>query len=255
MHRLHQRLSTIDAYQHQSNVTSEQRASQHNTDVQYSIAQVYAAQQRLQLNLDIIEASNIARFAESTAGTTTSAAVESEANSSGPIRFSGSTSARNIRSSISITASSPGFRCMIGCSCSCHDRKAIKLRLLDRFFGSLFVGYVGLPYITPKCDDRLCAQRTSPLILATYVFPSWLLAKAILATLKYTYRVGPEFNVRVAPIVPHDSAILHLCKNGDPEGVKSLLRQGLASPYDASSLDGNTPLTVEFITFCLWSQY
>ena len=157
VHDLSQRLSDIDTRQQQSSVASDQRFTQYNTDVRTSLTQILAAQQRFQLNLDVIEATNIARLAESTAATAMPSATPTQA------RLARSSSNRQPHAStIQISATTAvyhrSYRCKIECTCSCHNRKIAKLRLLNRFLGFIFVGYVGLPYASPKCDDRFCER-------------------------------------------------------------------------------------------------
>src|SRR5436190_6471874 len=52
--------------------------------------------------------------------------------------------------------------CRPWCSCCCHVRKSVKMpHSLRGFLGSLFVGYSGVPFVTPPCNERQCSRRST----------------------------------------------------------------------------------------------
>lgn len=62
--------------------------------------------------------------------------------------------------------------CRTGCPCSCHkQRKLASAAVLDRAVGQLFVGYVGVPGLNPKCDDASCQTSQTAHVNMKYWFP------------------------------------------------------------------------------------
>jgi hypothetical protein len=59
--------------------------------------------------------------------------------------------------------------CRAGCYCACHGlRKTATPALVDRLLGQLFVGYAGLPLLSPKCDAEDCEKSQVPEISLEY---------------------------------------------------------------------------------------
>ena len=198
------------------------------------MTQVLANQQRLQLTVDLIHAKQLAQTADSAARSTAESATQTASLQHR------STS----RPAIEVTAHVPHRHCIDGCRCICHSRNAKTLLPMSRFLGILFIGYTGLPYITPKCDDWGCQSRAGIRTSIKYVFPSWLLARVFSLTLSLSTPTGPELNLRVTRIVSSNSLIFMLAKWDDAEGLKTLLSRGLASPYDVDVITGETALHV-----------
>ena len=207
---------------------------QNQNDIQRSMSNIMGAQNRLQLKVDLLEAMHVARAAE----------AATENTSEGPRCTQnlqlGTRPVQPIKLSAPVYSSS----CAIECKCLCHVRTKVSYRALNLFLGSLFVGYNGIPFITPKCDDPHCRQRADLVTLITYVFPPWLLARALCIALKWSPHIGPELNIRVARVVSETSAIFSRATLGDVEGVKTLLSARLCSPYDEDVSRGDTGLMV-----------
>ena len=77
------------------------------------------------------------------------------------------------------------------------------------------------------------------------IFSTWL------RNLGFTYGIqiaaasirGWKYTLQPLRVVPADSPIFELSRNGNIDGVRTLLSKGYASPYDRNT-DGQTPLWV-----------
>ena len=70
--------------------------------------------------------------------------------------------------------------CQPGCSCACHSQqKASSPGILNCVLGQLFVGYAGLPYLSPKCDNETCKKSRASKISIEYWFPWGFLSSTI----------------------------------------------------------------------------
>lgn len=128
------------------------------------------------------------------------------------------------------------------CSCACHRRQA--LSILEWLCGSVFVGYVGLPYITPSCNEGGCKRGLGPNIQITYYFPWWFCVKlGWLLTLKMDFP-SPELSLKVVRPVPKDAHFFHLAASGDIESIKDMFRERKAHHLDVSVEDGRSALHV-----------
>ncbi|KAI1386841.1 ankyrin repeat-containing domain protein [Hypoxylon trugodes] len=130
--------------------------------------------------------------------------------------------------------------CQSGCRCACHrpSRKNTP-SIVDRIFGQLFVGYAGIPVVTPKCDDTECRNRQQPQIQAEYWFPAGVFWSQILRfQATFNANTGPQFQLKTLRRVPDSAEAVTFAMKGDIEGLKSLFRRGLASPVDVSDTRG-----------------
>ena len=204
-------------------------------NVQESMRHLVMGHQRIEVKLGFDEATCISRAAESD--------VRSLMQSPTPMRNLPvrNTSAAAVR----ISASMSRYSCKDNCACVCHRRQAWRTpRPLNKFLGTLFLGYTGIPYITPQCNSKECTQRSSAIALITYLFPSLLLARVLLLVFRFSSMNGLEFNLRVPRIVSSTARIWTLAWTGDIEGTKELFQHGLGSPFDVDSLHSETPLLV-----------
>ena len=237
---LNKKIGDLDAHQHQREAVRDQRSSYQATILHEPMARLLTTQQRLELKLDVIEATCVAR--------TTESEVRTIAQSSDrPECLPASTSSMNAtRISLSVSR----WSCENSCICACHRRQSRRTpRPLDRFLGVLFIGYIGIPYVTTSCDNRECTQRSSPTVSMIYIFPWWLLARAFLLIARLSSRSGLELNLRLPRVVSDTSRIWPICRNGDIEGLMSLIQQGLGSPFDIDSAN-STPLLVRKRRIC-----
>ena len=219
-------------------VTMDRLLTRHTNVVQESITGLLVGQQRLELKVDILEAARLARAAEDEARQLPPSSSISLDRRSRPGKRSKSTS-------LQISMSFSHSRCAENCVCVCHEwHKGRTPRFFERFFGALLFGYTGLPYLERSCDSESCDRRAAPLILLTYFFPRWLVARAFLLAMRYSLLQGPELVIRVPRLISSNSRILTEAVRGNVDGVKDLFRRGLASPIDINVKSGQSALLV-----------
>jgi len=136
--------------------------------------------------------------------------------------------------------------CRSPCSCPCHSMSSFSssqnLRLL---LGSLFFGYSSIPNIAGLCTDPACRRDGTSSATVSYIFPSWVCARRILAAFYFPRMTRPELVFRVAPMVPANADVFIFAANGNIEGLKELFRSRKASPLDTDAV-GRTPLHVRW---------
>ena len=77
--------------------------------------------------------------------------------------------------------------CTAYCSCQCHRRMRRRSpSIINRFLGSLFVGYSSLPFWSIPCDQATCTQRSAFSATVTYHFPAWFWEKMLSIVLMTT---------------------------------------------------------------------
>ena len=135
--------------------------------------------------------------------------------------------------------------CISECRCSCHYRSTLRSpSYLRSFLGMLFLGYVGVPSISPDCDDVRCKHKSDTIMRVTYCFPHWFIARAINLTMKMSRPDGFTQNLRISRVIPDSSRIFMMAEEGDVEGMKQIFSLRRASPFDLGSSGGRTPLLV-----------
>ena len=142
--------------------------------------------------------------------------------------------------------------CKPGCGCKCHRRHRWRSPpMLDHLLGTMFLGYVGLPSISAKCDIRGCLQQRSLIVSFSYYFPAWFLMRILHIQIRHRQNLGPEQLLRVSRRVSKYSEIFTFASKGDVEGMKSVLKDGRGSPFDVCILTGGSALNVRYITHSL----
>lgn len=153
---------------------------------------------------------------------------------------SGHTSQSSVVSTtITTTITSPLHKPItLHCNCSCHERNLFRSpRATDRIIGTLFAGYLGIPFSYRRCNELSCIRSCagSPISISlTYFFPLWFLSEAI--TLSVQQNIwGLEYNLRVNHCVSFTSAIFQYAYQGNTSGIKSILKARSGSPFDIAS--------------------
>ncbi|CAI6330864.1 unnamed protein product [Periconia digitata] len=139
---------------------------------------------------------------------------------------------------IQIRARAQHFRpsCKPWCSCICHRKRSFRYpKLLKGLVGTLFVGYTGLPVLTPACNETACRQRSVSSVDVTYYFPPWFLARMFSMTLTLSAHCGPELNIRVPRMVNWTTPLWRLSQMGELDNVQKLFISAKASPYDVNA--------------------
>lgn len=122
------------------------------------------------------------------------------------------------------------------CSCACHVKRSARTPMpFRRFLGALFVGYSGLPVITPACNERSCRNRARPVVQLDYHFPSWFLARILAISMSMSPAVGIEGTLRMPRMVAWSSSIWRLARTGQLEAIQTMFSDGRASPYDVNA--------------------
>ncbi|KAI9750457.1 MAG: hypothetical protein M4579_006462, partial [Chaenotheca gracillima] len=134
--------------------------------------------------------------------------------------------------------------CRPGCSCSCHSQqKTSSPGMLSRVLGQLFVGYSGVPYLSPKCDQETCGKSRASNISMEYWFPIWFLSSTIVQ-MKAGYQpsIGTIFQLQTLRSVPDSAQCVKFALSGNIESLKYLFSNGMASARDVSPARGYTLL-------------
>ena len=138
--------------------------------------------------------------------------------------------------------------CTTGCRCVCHKRgKTATPQFVNRVLGQLFVGYTGMPLLSPKCDSDTCKKAQTPNVSLEYWFPLGFFWSQILRLqLTYQPNIGPQAALSTLRQVSDSSMCVDYALSGNIEGLKDLFKKGMASPRDVSSTRGYTLLRVSW---------
>ena len=148
--------------------------------------------------------------------------------------------------------------CLPSCPCSCHaPQRSASPSILNSILGRLFVGYSGLPVISPKCDDEECQGGRAKQVSMEYWFPMSIWSTIVRVEMGTRLNGVPWFHLEALRRVPDSSQCVSFAQSGNIAGLRHLFRHGLASPRDVSSSRGYTLLrwalyskqyeTVEFL--------
>ena len=109
----------------------------------------------------------------------------------------------------------------------------------------LFIGYSGYPVTRIRTStEAVCRSSLTVQACVHYVFPSWLLTKAVFATLMANYRAEIQVSLTVRNIVSTGAEIVRLQYLQDVNGLRQLFSNGLASPNDSIAGMGQSILQV-----------
>ncbi|KAI9775205.1 MAG: hypothetical protein M1839_001393 [Geoglossum umbratile] len=135
------------------------------------------------------------------------------------------------------------YSCPCLCNCICHHQGNFQTSgFFRQLCGSMFVGYTGLPFITPACDNQFCCRRSVPAIQITYYFPFWYFARIRWFVALDMGIPSLPFYLKIVRTVPSDADIFHAAGCGDTESIIQMFRQKKASPMDVAAADGRSPL-------------
>ena len=79
-------------------------------------------------------------------------------------------------------------RVKVNCKCSCHRQKRIQsLSCLSHIFGSLFIGYVGIPGVSTECGFKhSCCKHVDRKGSMICMFPLWFAALVIMVGMEFS---------------------------------------------------------------------
>ena len=137
------------------------------------------------------------------------------------------------------------FRCSPSCLCVCHKRTSIKLPpMISTVLGNLFVGYSGLPFITPACDKGGCV-RASASVDINYYFPITYFERVFKASVAVK-TTGIAQSISVTRVRDWYCPLRQYTRDNEILGIQSLFDTSRASPYDVN-IFGQSALHVNVI--------
>jgi hypothetical protein len=130
------------------------------------------------------------------------------------------------------------------CNCICHRVGSIQTpKFICSLFGALSLKYSGVSVWNHKCITQ-CHSQSIPTLRASYVFPSWLMERAVHFVLSVSRMGGIQIGLATPRTVPGDSPIFQCAIEGDLMGMQRLFGDGLASPFDVAQSTRRTVLHV-----------
>lgn len=133
--------------------------------------------------------------------------------------------------------------CRLGCSCSCHkEQSSTTPAFLNGILGRLFVGYSGLPILSPNCDSKGCWKSQTKQVSVEYWFPTNIWSTIVRVQMGSGFIGGPSLQLDTLRRIPDASQCVDFAQNGNIRGLQHLFKHGLASPRDVSSSRGYTLL-------------
>ena len=143
------------------------------------------------------------------------------------------------------TFSYTSTRCDVFCSCRCHQAHALQTPgIVRRFFGSLFVGYNGIPSLSPRCNEKNCRKQLVPTVRISYYFPGWFLGRMLQFAFSGGFADGPRISLSMPQVVADNSEVFACAVQGNMDRMKSLFESKSASPFDVGIGTGRTALHV-----------
>jgi ankyrin repeat protein len=131
--------------------------------------------------------------------------------------------------------------CATYCSCHCHRRMRRRSpSFINRFLGSLLIGYTTLPFWSVECGQESCIQRSKFSATLTYYFPTWFM-KRMFSLVLMTTTFGDLGAVIKLRKISSNFAMFRLAALGDVTRMKSLLTLKADHP-SAAFYGGWTPL-------------
>ena len=122
--------------------------------------------------------------------------------------------------------------CSSECQCQCHSRTRIRTpQVLQQILGRLCAVYTGGCGLQSPCKAS-CVRRDPKIACMTFVFPKWILDRAISIAMFYAMRTGLTINIKTRAVVPEMSQLFALSRYDDVQGLQNLFSQRLASPDD-----------------------
>ncbi|KAF2810800.1 ankyrin [Mytilinidion resinicola] len=110
-------------------------------------------------------------------------------------------------------------------------RKTYTPAVIERVLGKLFVGYSGLPLISPKCNTTHCDKAQSARVRMEYWFPMSFMSQIVSFQLVFE-NTGPQVALNFLRLVPDTAQSVGFAQAGNVHGLKDLFKRGLASPRD-----------------------
>lgn len=136
-------------------------------------------------------------------------------------------------------------KCDARCGCRCHKHtRAQSPQLLQSVIGTMFMGYAGLPILTPSCNNRVCQRSSEGFLQVNYYFPQWFLARILSLVVRFQDAQAPEISLRLLNVRSSYESIFQYAFNGDADSIKFCLANGKGSVLDVTDDSGHSPLHV-----------
>jgi len=134
-------------------------------------------------------------------------------------------------------------KCIGYCRCRCHTRGALKSpNAITTLIGRLYMSYGGTPWTTaPPCDSPTCQSGGRSSIQLNYIFPAWLLQRAIAVSTSWDRRSRISIHIHFPSIIPDTHYIWRYIEFRDLPAVKRLLESKEVHPGDKGE-DGDSLL-------------
>ena len=137
--------------------------------------------------------------------------------------------------------------CMPACTCRCHRIRSWKSpQWLQYLLGFVFTGYVGIPLVSPSCDDKFCQRQSQPAVTVQYHFPPWFASQVFQFYIQLSKHDGITQSLRTYRVVWKGSELFKKTEAGDLEGVQAILASRQGSPFDVTD-SGFTALAVSAV--------
>ena len=136
-------------------------------------------------------------------------------------------------------------KCDVWCDCSCHTHARTQTpNMLQSVLGTMFVGYAGLPALTPACSNTKCRRVSQGFLQVNYYFPQWFLARIVSVAMRFQDSKIPNISMRVLNIRSTYENIFRDSRRNDAGSVEYQLTMRQASVLDVTEDAGHSPLHV-----------
>ena len=140
--------------------------------------------------------------------------------------------------------------CARPCPCSCHSRHFFQTpRLIQQIFGTLLYSYTGpVSFRRNTCNYPRCKSQGSRSFRVTYMFPPWLLERAISFSANYIPLLGygALCSLRVPRFLDGSAQVWRYFWRQQIVDLELLIKRGSYSVYDMGK-NGNTLLHVRHL--------
>lgn len=134
--------------------------------------------------------------------------------------------------------------CKSGCTCQCHRQRLIQTpSFLSGLLGKLSAGYSSNVVADARCDMPSCHKEKMLNLRVVYVFPRWLLAKAVSALVSQNQQSVIHFVLSMRHYFNNEAIFTYIRWNNIEE-VKRLIMSNKVSPNEREKRQGQTPLHV-----------
>lgn len=142
-------------------------------------------------------------------------------------------------------------RCPPLCKCQCHKIQTSRSSdFMSGLIGRLVLSYNTVPlWGKPSCTLRTCQRMPKKSAKINYIFPSWLLKRALHISLSAANAASLGLQIDFPRIVPYrNSNVFCVVENNSLAGLKFLFVTGAGSPADVSE-EGYSLLSVSGKTY------